>query len=158
MKQEEEMSAAMALFGDDGAAGLKAGEQALERLKQREEILQICYWYQGEGLGSTFMPQSVMPFLQADPYHVAETFDELAEAGDFQRGELGYVFTAEGRRKAARMFVETFTDFQQSGHGECQDGCCDGNEPCTLNPTTGVCVTPHHQLRYVPAAASESKA
>ncbi len=155
MKQDKK-NAAMALFDGDGAGG-PAGEQALDSLKAREEILEICYWYQGEGLGLTFSPQSVMPFLQTSPSRVAETFEELADAGDLRRGERGYEFTAEGRRKAARMFVETFTDFQQPGHGECQDGCCDGDQPCQLNPTTGVCITPHHQLRYVPLNSSGSR-
>ncbi len=148
-------NAAMVLFED--ATGSSAGERALARLREREEILQICYWYQGEGLGSTFTPQSVMPFLQTDSSRVSETFEELVEAGDLQRGERGYDFTQEGKRKAARMFVETFTDFQQPGHGECQDGCCDGDEPCKLSPATGVCVTPHHRLRYVPLNTSGSR-
>ncbi len=133
----------MALSETDRTPGFDAGERALERLKEREEILQICYWYQGEGLGSAFTPQSVMPFLQADPSRVAATFDELVEGGDLQRGDRGYGFTSEGKRKAARMFVETFTDFQQPGHGECQDGCCDGDEPCEHDRAHGDQARPH---------------
>ncbi len=133
----------MALTETDRTPGSDAGERALERLKEREEILQICYWYQGEGLGAAFTPQSVMPFLQAGPTRVAETFDLLVEDGDLQRGDRGYEFTPEGKRKAARMFVETFTDFQQPGHGECQDGCCDGDEPCEHNHAHGGHAHPH---------------
>ena len=50
-----------------------------------------------------------------------------------------YVLTPLGKRKAGRMFTETFVEFQQPGHGECQDGCCDGDEPCVHNGvvTTG---------------------
>lgn len=103
---------------------------ALERLKQREEILQIGYWFQGEGLGTMLTPQAVLPFLQADATRLAETFEALVESGDLRRLDHGYDFTSEGKRKAARMFTETFTDFQQPGHGECVDGCCDGDEPC----------------------------
>lgn len=127
----------MALSENDGKAGLDAGERALERLQAREEILQICYWYQGEGLGLCFTPQSVLPFLQAEPSRVATTFETLVEDGDLQRTDRGYEFTPDGKRKAARMFVETFTDFQQPGHGECQDGCCDGDEPCEHNHAHG---------------------
>ncbi len=123
-----------------------AGERALDRLQQREEILQICYWYQGEGFGSDFTPGSVIAFLQADPIRVAATFEELAEAGDLQRVGRGYTFTPEGKRKAARMFVEGFTDFQQPGHGECMDGCCDGDEPCNAAHTNCDHTTPYRSM------------
>ena len=105
------------------------GADALERLKEREEILQIGYWFQGEGLGTTLTPQAVLPFLQAGSSRLADTFEALVESGDLWRRDSGYDFTPEGKRKAARMFTETFTDFQQPGHGECVDGCCDGDEP-----------------------------
>ena len=106
------------------------GADALERLKEREEILQIGYWFQGEGLGTMLTPQAVLPFLQTDSSRLAETFESLVESGDLRRLDCGYDFTAEGKRRAARMFTETFTDFQQPGHGECVEGCCDGDEPC----------------------------
>ncbi len=107
-----------------------SGADALERLREREEILQIGYWYQGEGLGTVLTPQAVLPFLQADNSRLADTFEALVESGDLFRSDDGYDFTPIGKRKAARMFTETFTDFQQPGHGECVDGCCDGDEPC----------------------------
>ncbi len=112
------------------ANGPTSGADALDRLRQREEILQICYWYQGEGLGTVLTPQAVLPFLPADPARLAETFEALVESGDLRPCGEGYDFTAAGKRKAARMFTESFTDFQQPGHGECVDGCCDGDEPC----------------------------
>ena len=130
------------------------GERALARMKEREEILQICYWYQGEGFGDVFTPQAVMPFLTSDADLVAETFDRLVEEGALVRRERGYAFEAGGKRTAARMFVETFTEFQQPGHGECQDGCCDGDEPCTVDPRSGACNDPRHRLQYVPSVKS----
>ncbi len=114
-----------------------SGADALERLREREEILQIGYWYQGEGLGTLLTPQAVLPFLQADSKRLADTFEALVESGDFLRCDNGYDFTPEGKRKAARMFTETFTDFQQPGHGECVDGCCDGDEPCETHAGHG---------------------
>ena len=119
--------------------GLEAtsGADALERLREREEILQIGYWYQGEGLGPVLTPQAVLPFLKADSKRLADTFEALVESGDLLRCDKGYDFTPEGKRKAARMFTETFTDFQQPGHGECVDGCCDGDEPCETHAGHG---------------------
>lgn len=107
-----------------------SGADALDRLIEGEEVLQICYWYQGEGLGERFTPQAVMPFLQSDPGLVTETFAALATAGDLAMEDGAYVFTAEGRRKAGRIFYETFTEFQQAAHGECHAGCCDEDEVC----------------------------
>lgn len=120
------------------------GAVALERLKEREEILQIGYWYQGEGLGTMLTPQAVLPFLQADPSRLAATFEALVESGDLSRLESGYDFTPNGKRKAARMFTETFTEFQQPGHGECVDGCCDGDEPCETHAHAGHVHASHH--------------
>ncbi len=119
------------------ASKATSGADALERLMAREEILQIGYWYQGEGLGTVLTPQAVLPFLQADSKRLADTFEALVESGDLSRCDNGYDFTADGKRKAARMFTETFTDFQQPGHGECVDGCCDGDEPCETHSGHG---------------------
>ncbi len=121
------------------AQALKAttGADALERLRAGEEILQIGYWYQGEGLGTVLTPQAVLPFLHADSERLADTFEDLVESGDLSRCDNGYDFTPVGKRKAARMFTETFTDFQQPGHGECVDGCCDGDEPCETHAGHG---------------------
>ncbi|MGP1398071.1 MAG: hypothetical protein ACTS3R_21395 [Inquilinaceae bacterium] len=103
---------------------------ALDRLVEREEVLQICYWYRGEGFGDRFTPAAVMPFLQSDPKIVAEMFASLAMSGDLVLENGSYAFTEAGRRRAGRMFFDTFTEFQQAGHGECTAGCCDGDEVC----------------------------
>jgi len=116
--------------GMNVAHGDPRRETALDRMREREEVLQICYWYQGEGLGDTFAPRLVQPFLTSDASMVAAAFDALVRDGDLEKQGAVYVFTPAGKRKGARMFTEAFVDFQQPGHGECQDGCCDGDEPC----------------------------
>lgn len=98
---------------------------ALDRMVVREDVLQICYWYQGEGFGDRFTPQSVMPFLQSDVEIVTEVMAELAENGTLVRDGEAYSFSADGKRKAGVMFYESFTEFQQGTHGECDAGCCD---------------------------------
>ena len=107
-----------------------ADAEALDRLIEQEDVLQICYWYQGEGFGEAFTPQAVLPFLKGGAAQVAETFERLVETGEMRAEGAAYAFTADGRRKAGRMFFETFTEFQQPSHGECTAGCCDGDEPC----------------------------
>lgn len=112
-----------------------SGRAALVRLREREEVLEICFWYQGEGLGSTFTPALVVPFLNSDPISVATAFEALVAEGSLALAPEGdrYQLTSVGKRQAGRMFTETFVEFQQPGHGECQDGCCDGDEPCAHN-------------------------
>lgn len=113
-----------------------SGQAALDRMREREEVLEICFWYQGEGLGSSFAPALVLPFLNSDPISVAQAFEALVAEGSLAREGDRYVLTTSGKRQAGRMFTETFVEFQQPGHGECQDGCCDGDEPCAHNGAT----------------------
>lgn len=106
------------------------GTGALNRMIIREDILQICYWYQGEGFGDRFTPQSLMPFLQNELGIVTEVMAELAEDGTLTLEDGQYRFSTGGKRKAGALFYESFTEFQQGTHGECNAGCCDGDEVC----------------------------
>lgn len=98
---------------------------ALERMREREDVLEICYWYQGEGFGDRFSPASVLPFLKSDRAAVSSAFEDLVEAGHLRRDGGEFIFTPDGRKVAGKMFFDTFTDFQQGTHGECHAGCCD---------------------------------
>ena len=122
---------------------------ALTRLKEREEVLQICYWYEGEQLGPTLEPQAVLPFLTSDPALVREMFDLLVEEGDLAPAPRGFAFTDAGRKKAARMFADTFTEFQLGAHGECTAGCCD-------EESGEVCEHHHHSHGTLPGHGSHS--
>lgn len=110
---------------DERPAAL-APDQALAR---REEVLEICFWFRGEGFGDTFEPKSLKTFL---PYPEAEIFDllqALTRQGQFDLQPSGsYTFTPGGLKLAARLFADGFTDFQQAAHGECADGCCDDDD------------------------------
>ena len=106
-------------------------EKSLRRLQDSEEVLQICYWFQGEGLGEQFTPERVLTFLNSPRERVIEIFQILADEGDLEQtaGE-GYTFSVEGKRKAGRLFYENFTELQLGSHGECNAGCCDSEEEC----------------------------
>ena len=112
------------------APSAAAGGNALDRLQVREEILQICYWYQGEGLGEELSPAAVMPFLTIERGLVTDIFETLVSDGALVKSGRGFGFSDDGKRKAGRLFVETFTEFQTGSHGECTAGCCDGDEVC----------------------------
>lgn len=104
---------------------------ALDRLVDREEVLQICYWYQGEGLGEVYNPMLLGPFLNRPPQAVASALQELARQGHLEPVTAptpGYRLTATGKKKAGHLFAESFSDFQKASHGECAAGCCDGDD------------------------------
>ena len=103
---------------------------ALTRLVNREEVLQICYWYQGEGFGERYDAAVLRPFLNCDEAAIAIALQELTERGELQAldGATAYRFTDSGKREAGRLFADGFADFQKQGHGECDAGCCDGDD------------------------------
>lgn len=103
-------------------------KDALQRLVNREEVLQICYWYHGEGFGDRYNATVLGPFLQCGRAEIDAAFDELAAQGHLVADEGGYRFTDSGRREAGRLFADGFADFQKQGHGECEAGCCDGDD------------------------------
>ncbi len=106
-------------------------ESALDRLIQREEVLQICYWFQGEGLGDAYTPKLLGPFLNRAVDDIQASLQELADLGDLESVPLldgTFRFTANGKKKAGQLFSESFSDFQKQGHGECDAGCCDGDD------------------------------
>lgn len=101
-----------------------------EALARREEVLEICYWFRGEGFGDTFTPPALKTFLPYPEPEIAQWLDTLARQGQLAvaDGGRGFVFTPAGLKHAARLFADGFTDFQGGGHGECPDGCCDGDD------------------------------
>jgi hypothetical protein len=102
---------------------------ALQRLVNREEVLQICYWFQGEGFGDRYEAKALRSFLNCDEAAIRTALAELAERGALEPAEEGgYRFTERGRSEAGRLFAESFADFQKQGHGECDAGCCDGDD------------------------------
>ena len=107
-----------------------ADNNALARLVNRDEVLQICYWYQGEGFGERYAAAQLRPFLQCDEAAIETALHELVAQGDLQPAAdaAGYLFTDKGRREAGRLFADGFADFQKQGHGECDAGCCDGDD------------------------------
>lgn len=105
-----------------------AQDDALERLTRRDDVLEICFWYRGEGFGDVFSPRALTPFLAVDEAVVEAALGELAAEGKMRAVERGYIFTDAGRRRAGQMFAESFVDFQRPAHGECEGDCCGEDE------------------------------
>ncbi|MEO6623585.1 MAG: hypothetical protein ABIN37_01970, partial [Burkholderiaceae bacterium] len=81
----------------------------LARLVNREEVLQICYWFQGEGFGDHYDAGLLRPFLQCDEEAIRVALGELAAQGDLQEDGGRYHFTDKGRREAGRLFADDFS-------------------------------------------------
>jgi hypothetical protein len=107
-----------------------SANDALARLVNREEVLQICFWFQGEGFGERYDVATLRRFLQCDETAIDTALRELALRGELaaEQGGAGYRFTEIGRREAGKLFADSFADFQKQGHGECDAGCCDGDD------------------------------
>ncbi len=102
---------------------------ALDRLVNREEVLQICYWYEGEGFGKAFDSAVLRPFLKCDSRSADAALRELVAQGHLESSPAaGYRFTEQGRKEAGRLFADGFADYQKAGHGECAAGCCEEDD------------------------------
>lgn len=101
----------------------------MARLARREEVLEICYWFKGEGFGEQFSVRSLKPFLPCRETEIADALVDLVGQGHLvHAGATEYRLTDSGMRLAARLFADSFTELQQSAHGECHEGCCDGDD------------------------------
>ena len=106
-------------------------DSALDKLVNREEILQICYWYQGEGFGEVYNPVGLSPFMNCDTDAIEVAMNELVSEDYLERVEgpiTNFRFTEKGRQLGGRLFADQFNDYQKQGHGECPAGCCDGDD------------------------------
>lgn len=107
----------------------------LHRLALREEVLEICYWFQGEGFGDRFTAASLETFLSSPRADIITVLESLAAEGALVREGAGYRFSDDGRKRAGHLFHETFADFQAGTHGECSAGCCDSEDEGDQKPS-----------------------
>jgi hypothetical protein len=120
-----------------GKANETEGQEALRRLALREEVLEICYWFQGEGFGDRFTAESLKTFLNGTREEILEALESLAAEAALIQDGASYSFSPEGKKHAGRLFHETFTEFQLGTHGECTAGCCDSEDDCDQDQTPG---------------------
>jgi hypothetical protein len=103
----------------------------------RDEILQLMYWLQGEGLLEDAAAADLRRFLAVDPGGLASRLAQLAQEGylepsqeDAGRYRLSALGLAEGRRR----FVDEFAPFLgRDTHLACSDPGCTchtSTEPC----------------------------
>ncbi|MDQ2664556.1 MAG: hypothetical protein M3Z05_00960 [Gemmatimonadota bacterium] len=104
----------------DGGAG--------EGIAREDELLELLYWFEGEGFGGVASLEGIIRFTNLTEPSVRETLDRLISrehiALDAHRG-AEYRLTEIGRKEAARRFAAEFAPLLSQGHGECSDPNCD---------------------------------
>ena len=83
----------------------------LDAVRWRDELLQVLYWFRGEGLGESVAPQDLTTFLGADVEVVRRQLECLDEEG-YAVAEAGapghYRLTEWGAREDGRRFADEF--------------------------------------------------
>lgn len=104
-------------------------EDIIDRLFWRDEILQIMYWFQGEGFGDEVTATDLNRFLASDAPDLAPYLDEMATDGWLTQLENGrYRLTPQGLKEGGRRFADAFEEMTKPGHGECSADCdCQGD-------------------------------
>lgn len=110
------------------AGTLPPKSSALDLLVRREEVLQIAFWYKGEGFGDIFDAAALAVFLNCGRETVEQALNELVARGSLELAKNGFRFTVKGQQESARLFAEGFADYQKAGHGECMAGCCEDGD------------------------------
>lgn len=102
-------------------------DDPLDALRWRDEILQMLYWFHGEGLGEVVTPDDLVPLLGADVELVHGQLQRLVDDGyvTLAEGETErYRLTEWGIKEGGRRFVDEFAGLTGQGHGECNNPNC----------------------------------
>lgn len=103
---------------------MNSGSRALKDLFWRDEILQIAYWFQGEGLGNELAADDVRRFLADDVPDLDRHLARMAQEGFMEPVDYGrYRLTELGRNEGARRFADAFEGLTKPAHGECSADC-----------------------------------
>lgn len=113
--------------------------EALNALFWRDEILQIMYWMQGEGLAQAVAANKLLVLLNTTPENLMFQLkkmvkeDYLVLEGDVYSLESKFSLGEGGKKEAGKKFAEAFQGLQKVGHGECGPDCdCqwEGHDSC----------------------------
>lgn len=110
-------------------------------LAQLDEMLELLFWMEGEGLESSATLPGIARFLARPEAEAEGALSRLRERGDVTIREGRYALTDRGRGEAARRFVEDFSGLTGQAHGECNDPNCD----CRASPGGAADCQAHRQ-------------
>ena len=109
----------------------ETANQALDALFWRDEILQVLYWLQGEGLGEVVTAEDLQIFLDGDLNTIQFYLEQFVGEGYLichpdaagMLNDTRYSLSEVGRKEGGRRFADEFSGMQKSGHGECSADC-----------------------------------
>lgn len=111
--------------------GHASAPDAVDALRQRDEILQIMFWLHGEGLGPDVAVPDILRFIDDAPA-VRRAVDQLVEDGYLETvsgatAPVRYRLTPTGVHEGRRRFLDEFEPYlARSAHGgECGSADCD---------------------------------
>jgi hypothetical protein len=102
-------------------------DDPLDALRWRDELLQILYWYRGEGFGDLVAPHDLLPFLSMEEPLLQQHLDHLVTDGYATRqggDPPHYTLTELGVKEGGRRFADEFAGLTGQAHGECSDPNC----------------------------------
>lgn len=107
--------------------------EAGDSIAREDELLELLYWFEGEGFGGVATVATMARFTTLDEELVRRTLERLQKRGDIAVVEVSgassateeYRLTETGRREAAQRFAAEFAPMLSQGHGECSDPDCD---------------------------------
>lgn len=103
---------------------MSVNHNPLEDLFWRDEILQIAYWFQGEGLGQEVTAAELRRFLTDDAPALEPYLAQMVEEGLMAAVNNGrYRLTELGQREGARRFADAFENLTKPAHGDCSADC-----------------------------------
>ncbi len=93
----------------------------------KDEILQVLFWMDGEGLGGKVTNAQLVPLLNSTNENLQFHLKKLVEQKILGVEEIddvpNYSLTLLGRSEAAKRFSDAFQGLQKAGHGECGPDC-----------------------------------
>lgn len=101
----------------------------LKALFWKDEILQVLYWMDGEGLGTDVTVASVLLLLQTNEQNLVYHLEKLARESYLKKGismfgnTPTFSLTDFGKKEAGKRFSQAFQGLQKAGHGECGPDC-----------------------------------
>lgn len=102
-------------------------DNLLDALQWRDELLQILYWFRGEGLGEIVAAHDLLPFLSAPLPLIQQHLNELVDDGyatQVPSDPPSYQLTSLGVKEGGRRFADEFTGLTGQAHGECNNPNC----------------------------------
>lgn len=98
---------------------------SMDRLRARDEVLQMMFWMLGENIAHELDAPYVARFLGLPESVIADALQVLARERLVLHGASPDRFrlSEDGIREGGRRFADEFRDLTKQAHGECAPGC-----------------------------------